>query len=73
MASLFGGQKAPVLNAPAPIPDTSSPQVLEARRQATADALARAGRASTIATDASRRGDSGGGSDSYSANKLGGA
>jgi hypothetical protein len=56
----------PVPKPPAPMPDPESPEVREARRRATLEALARSGRKSTILTDASDRG-----STEYTRTKLG--
>lgn len=46
----------PVVAPPAPIPDSQSPAVLEAAKKAKTDALARAGRSSTILTAPANRG-----------------
>jgi hypothetical protein len=50
---------------PAPMPDTSSPGVVEANRRAQQQIMARAGRSSTILTSPENRGGA------YSATKLG--
>ena len=55
---------------PALMPDQNSPAVLEARRKAMSDMMARAGRQSTILTAPGQRGGNSGG-DSYSSNTLG--
>lgn len=60
------GSTAPSPKAPAPMPDSSSPAVLEARRRAQQDILNRAGRQSTILTAPKDRVG-----DTYSANTLG--
>jgi len=49
MSGLFA-PKMPTPQAPAPMPDDQSAAVLEAKRKAQADILARAGRSSTILT-----------------------
>lgn len=59
---------APTPQAPAPMPDTSSPGVMEARRKAQTDIMSRAGRSSTILTAPSQRG---GGFDTYGSRALG--
>lgn len=48
MASLFRAPSPPPVAASAPMPDPNSPAVREAARVATASALSRAGRGSTI-------------------------
>ena len=71
MGSLFKIPKSqPVTpTPPATMPDPNSPTILEAKRKATSDAMARAGRASTILS----AGNSGApGSDNFASNKLGG-
>jgi hypothetical protein len=55
-------QAAPAPKPPAPMPDTDSPAVLEARRKAMLDITGRAGRQSTILTAPK---DRGGGNYSY--------
>ncbi len=69
MGGLFGKSPPPPppIQPPAPMPDDRSPFVLNARRQATANAMARGGRQSTILTTAEDR------PDSYGGTKLGGA
>lgn len=47
---------APTPKPPAPMPDTSSPAVMESRRRAQLDVLNRAGRTSTILTAPKDRG-----------------
>lgn len=49
----------------APMPDSNSPDVLEARRRAQLDIMGRAGRSSTILTAPTQRGGD------YSSNSLG--
>lgn len=74
MASLFAPKRPPqIIQAappapkdPAPMPDTDSPAVMEARRRAQADILRRAGRSSTILTAPEQRGGD------YTGSKLGG-
>ena len=56
---------APESAPPAPMPDTSSPGVVEANRRAQQQIMARAGRSSTILTAPENRGGA------YSATKLG--
>lgn len=70
MSGLFNPKK-PQPTPAAPMPDSGSPAVLEAQRKAAADAVARAGRASTILTAPADR-SSPTNADSYAANKLGG-
>lgn len=67
MAKLFGGSKtpAPTPTPAAPMPDAQSPAVLEARRRQQMEMMQRAGRQSTLLSDANRGGDS------YSNTKLG--
>jgi hypothetical protein len=50
-------QAAPVPKPPAPMPDSNSAAVLEARRKAQLDIMGRAGRQSTILTAPKDRGD----------------
>jgi hypothetical protein len=76
MANLFGGgerPKAPVVSPPARMPDPFDPAVMEAKRRAAADALARGGRQSTILGGNSRAGIASVGQtfDSYSGKVLG--
>lgn len=71
MSGLFGGAKQPQAQAPAPMPDASSPAVLEAQRKAAAEAAARAGRASTIMTEAGGPAANQRNTDSYSGRTLG--
>lgn len=71
MASLFAPKvqaapPPPPPKDPAPMPDTNSPAVNEARRKAQADILRRAGRTSTILTAPENRGGD------YAGTKLGG-
>lgn len=66
MTQLFSG-KAPTPQQVAPMPDSNSPAVQEARRQAQLDIMSRSGRSSTILTQGGGR-PSG---DSYSGSKLG--
>lgn len=60
MTSIFGSSPAPApapeVKAPATMPDTTSPAVLEARRKAQMDIMNRAGRQSTILTAPKDRG-----------------
>lgn len=60
MTSLFGSpqapQAAPVVKPPAPMPDSNSAAVQEARRKAQTDIMGRAGRSSTILTAPQDRG-----------------
>jgi hypothetical protein len=59
MTSIFGSPSAPAapeVKAPATMPDTTSPAVLEARRKAQTDIMNRAGRQSTILTAPKDRG-----------------
>lgn len=56
---------APVVKPPAPMPDSNSAAVMEARRKAQTDIMGRAGRSSTILTAPKDRGGD------YSANTLG--
>lgn len=73
MGSLFKSPKVvppPPPAAPAPMPDPTSPAVLEARRKSTEMAMARAGRASTILSTRDTRADAGG-TDTYSSTHLG--
>lgn len=73
MAGLFGKTPAPPpISAPAPMPDNSSPAVLEAQRKAAADAMARSGRTSTILTDTSGPAANQRGTDSYAGKQLAG-
>jgi aspartokinase len=62
MSGLFGSQPtqqaAPTPKPPAPMPDSTSPGVLEARRKAQMDIMGRAGRSSTILTAPKDRGGS---------------
>jgi len=58
---------APTPQLPAPMPDPSSPAVLEAQRATAANIMARAGRSSTILTTPKTRGDYG----NYSGKTLG--
>ena len=51
MSGLFGGGKAPATQAPAVMPDSQSPAVIEAGRQQRLQALQRAGKQSTILQD----------------------
>jgi len=55
MSSLFSSPKTPTPAPVATMPDDSSPAVLEAKRKAQADILARSGRSSTILTTPSTR------------------
>jgi hypothetical protein len=72
MASLFAPKPQVIQpQAPPPMPDNNSPQVLEAQRKAAADAAARAGRLSTILTDKSGPAANRGNQDTYSARTLG--
>lgn len=48
MASLFRAPATPQVAAAAPMPDPTSPAVIEAGKTATAAAMSRSGRASTI-------------------------
>jgi len=68
MTSLFTPkvQAAPAPSAPAPMPDSNSPAVMEARRKAQMDIMNRAGRSSTILTAPKDRGG-----DTYSSSTLG--
>ena len=74
MSALFAKPQTPTVTAPPPMPDNSSPAVLEAQATAAAAAAARAGRLSTIltgqtsSTPAANRGNS----DTYAAKTLGG-
>lgn len=67
MSKLFGGSKTPPPQPTpaAPMPDAQSPAVLEARRKQAMEMMQRAGRQSTILSDANRGGDS------FSNTKLG--
>lgn len=56
--------KAPKVEKPATMPDPESPEVRERRRRAQQDALSRAGRQSTILSQAT--------GDTFSGNSLGG-
>jgi hypothetical protein len=75
MTSLIGSapppsiQQAPAVTPPPTMPDSQSPDVLAAKRNAEQVVMNRAGRSSTILSSAMSRGDSGGGS--YSSTKLG--
>jgi len=60
------GAKTPALQPVTPMPDANSPDVIEAKRKAAMDALARTGRSSTIMTAAQ-----GGTGREYSSSKLG--
>ena len=55
---------------PATMPDPNSPSIIEAKRKSTADAMARAGRASTILSAGNASSNPAG--DSYASDKLGG-
>lgn len=69
MGGLFSAPKPPPppeIKPPAPMPDDNSPAVLAAKRAATAQAMARGSRQSTILTTAESRGGD------YSGSKLGG-
>lgn len=55
---------------PATMPDPNSPSIIEAKRKSTADAMARAGRASTILSAGNASSNPSG--DSYASDKLGG-
>lgn len=72
MGGLFSSPPPPPIpppKPPAPMPDPESPEVLEAKRKATLNALARDGRESTIlSTPTTRIGST----TDYSRNKLGG-
>lgn len=74
MSGLFGGSKPQVVQPtpPAPIPDNNAPAVLEAQRKAAAEASARAGRVSTIITDAAGPQANARNTDSYANKTLGG-
>jgi hypothetical protein len=65
MSGLFS-TNAPTPKPAAPMPDSSSASVLEARRRAQLDIMNRAGRSSTILTAPRDRGG-----DSYSSTTLG--
>lgn len=70
MTQLFRGPSPPPtpdVKPPAPMPDSNSAAVMEARRKAQLDVLNRAGRQSTILTAPKDRP----GGDSYLATKLG--
>jgi len=54
---------------PATMPDPNSPSIIEAKRKSTMDAMARAGRASTILSAGNSNNPSG---DNFASNKLGG-
>jgi hypothetical protein len=71
MSGLFSSPSPPPMpkpQKPAPMPDTESPAVLEAKRVAALNMLQRAGRESTILTQASDSRPTG----DYSQTKLGG-
>lgn len=57
---------APEVTPPAPMPDSSSAGVIDARRRAQEQAMARGGRSSTILTAPENRGGA-----AYSATRLG--
>lgn len=65
MAKLFSAKKtpAPEPTPPAPMPDPQSPAIMEAKRRTMEQMMQRAGRQSTILSDA--------GGDSYSRKTLG--
>lgn len=63
MGSLFK-PKTPKVSKPAPMPDPESPEVRERRRRAQMDAMSRAGRQSTILSQAT--------GDSFTGTSLGG-
>lgn len=71
MSTLFN-PKPPQQQAPAPMPDPQNPAVLEASRKAALDITQRAGRSSTILTDATTRGQDTK-TDTFAGNKLGAA
>lgn len=61
MSGLFGAKQArptvePTPKEPAPMPDSNSAGVIEARRKAQQDIIRRAGRSSTILTAPNQRG-----------------
>lgn len=80
MGGKSGGSSAPVVTAApapaptpqptAPMPDNLSPQVLEARRRRSTEAMARGGRASTLLSNGAPATPSAGAD--YSANLLAG-
>lgn len=72
MASLFAKPPQPQVAAPVPMPDSMSPAVLEAQKKAAAEATARAGRMSTILTDAAGPAANARNTDTYTAKTLGG-
>jgi hypothetical protein len=65
--NMFDAPAPPPITPPAPMPDPDDPAAVAARRKKVADTMARAGRRSTILTDA------GGGTnyDSYAGTSLG--
>ncbi len=69
MAGLFGGPSIPTPKPAAPMPDSSSEGVLEAKKRAQADVMSRAGRSSTILTGKEDRGRM----DTFASSKLGAA
>lgn len=71
MGGLFGGAKMPEPLPPPPMPDDKSPAVLEARRKAAADVIARQGRESTILEQNTSGGDVSK-PDNYASRTLGG-
>ena len=70
MAGLFGGSAPPppVAAAAPPMPDPTSPSVIEAQNAATAAAMQRQGRASTVL---GKQASAPVAADSYSGSKLG--
>ena len=73
MGGLFSKPSMPPIpepKPPAPMPDSESPAVLEAKRKAQMDIMSRAGRSSTILTAPEGRGGGNGG-ESYSSTRLG--
>lgn len=72
MASLFAKPQQPQVTPPTPMPDSSSPAVLEAQKKAAAEATARAGRMSTILTDSAGPAANARNVDTYTAKTLGG-
>lgn len=75
MGGIFSGPKAPppaptpTPTPPAPMPDSTSPAVLQAKNAAAQEAMARAGRSSTILTTKESRSNAG--ADTYASRVLG--